>query len=50
MGLFNVVISDSELARFTRDRLVGIINRLGPRVEVKLKVKRAPRSALAAVA
>ena len=31
-------------SRFTLDRLVGIINWLGARVEVKLKVKPAARS------
>jgi predicted XRE-type DNA-binding protein len=34
-------IRNADLGRFTLDRLVGIINRLGSRVEVKLKVKRA---------
>jgi predicted XRE-type DNA-binding protein len=37
-------IRNADLARFTLDRLVGIINRLGSRVEVKLKVKPAARS------
>lgn len=32
-------IRNADLNRFTLDRLVGIINRLGARVEVKLKVK-----------
>lgn len=32
-------IRNADLSRFTLDRLVGIINRLGSRVEVKLKVK-----------
>ncbi len=41
-------IRNADLARFTLDRLVGIINRLGFRVEVKLKIKPAPRSANAA--
>src|SRR5271163_1448057 len=36
-------IRNADLARFTLDRLVGIINRLGSRVEVKLKVKPAAR-------
>src|ERR1700676_3394838 len=43
-------IRNADLARFTLDRLVGIINRLGSRVEVKLKVKPAARSPHAAVA
>ena len=34
-------IRSADLGRFTLDRLVGIINRLGSRVEVKVKVKRA---------
>jgi predicted XRE-type DNA-binding protein len=41
-------IRNADLGRFTLDRLVGIINRLGSRVEVKLKVRPAPRSADAA--
>ena len=32
-------IRNADLARFTADRLLGIINRLGARVEIKLKVK-----------
>ena len=32
-------IRNADLARFTLDRLVEIINRLGARFEVKLKVK-----------
>jgi len=43
-------IRNADLARFTLDRLVGIINRLGSRVEVKLKIKPAARSAEVAVA
>jgi predicted XRE-type DNA-binding protein len=34
-------IRNADLGRFTLDRLVGILNRLGSRVEVKVKVKRA---------
>jgi predicted XRE-type DNA-binding protein len=34
-----------DLDRFTVDRLMAIINRLGRRVEVSIKVKRAPSSA-----
>ncbi len=37
-------IRNADLSRFTLDRLVGIINRLGARVEVKLKVKPAAHS------
>ena len=43
-------IRNADLARFTLDRLVGIINRLGARVEVKIKVKSVNRSNQAAVA
>jgi predicted XRE-type DNA-binding protein len=43
-------IRNADLARFTLDRLVAIINRLGSRVEVKLKVKPAPRAGHAATA
>lgn len=43
-------IRNADLARFTLDRLVGIINRLGSRVEVKLKIKPAAQSAEVAVA
>jgi predicted XRE-type DNA-binding protein len=32
-------IRNADLGRFTLDRLVGILNRLGSRVEVKVKVK-----------
>ncbi len=33
-------IRNADLARFTVDRLVKIINRLGSRVEVKVRVRR----------
>jgi predicted XRE-type DNA-binding protein len=33
-------IRNADLARFTLDRLMSIINRLGARVEVKIKVRR----------
>jgi predicted XRE-type DNA-binding protein len=33
-------IRHADLARFTVDRLMSIINRLGSRVEVKVKVRR----------
>ena len=36
-------IRNADLGRFTLDRLMGIINRLGSHVEVKLKVKPAIR-------
>lgn len=32
-------IRNADLARFTLDRLVGIINRLGARVDIRLKVR-----------
>ena len=32
-------IRNADLGRFTLDRLVSIINRLGSRVEVKIKVR-----------
>jgi predicted XRE-type DNA-binding protein len=34
-------IRNADLARFTVDRLMSIINRLGSRVEVKIRVRRA---------
>ncbi|MCU1275256.1 MAG: hypothetical protein JWO48_2687 [Bryobacterales bacterium] len=37
-------IRNADLARFTVDRLMSIINRLGSRVEVKVKVRRAEKS------
>ena len=43
-------IRNADLGRFTLDRLMSIINRLGSRVEVKLKVRPAGRSAHAATA
>lgn len=43
-------IRNADLARFTFDRLVGIINRLGARVDVKLKVKPAARTGHPALA
>ncbi len=33
-------IRNANLGRFTVDRLISIINRLGSRVEVKVKVRR----------
>jgi len=38
-------IRNADLARFTVDRLISIINRLGSRVEVKVRVRRAERVA-----
>lgn len=43
-------IRNADLGRFTLDRLMSIINRLGSRVEVKLKVRPAGRVAHAATA
>jgi predicted XRE-type DNA-binding protein len=40
-------IRNANLGRFTLDRLVGILNRLGSRVEVKVKVKRVVDNASA---
>jgi predicted XRE-type DNA-binding protein len=34
-------IRNADLRRFTADRLISILNRLGSRVEVKVKVRRA---------
>jgi predicted XRE-type DNA-binding protein len=33
-------IRNADLARFTADRLMSILSHLGPRVEVKLRVRR----------
>jgi predicted XRE-type DNA-binding protein len=41
-------IRNADLGRFTLDRLVNIINRLGSRVEVKVKVTRTGRAQHAA--
>ena len=41
-------IRNADLGRFTLDRLVGILNRLGSRVDVKVKVKAATTIAHAA--
>ena len=43
-------IRNADLGRFTLDRLMSIINRLGSRVDVKLKVRPAGRVAHAATA
>lgn len=42
-------IRNADLGRFTLDRLVSIINRLGARVDVKLKVRPATCGGQAAV-
>jgi len=36
-------IRNADLGRFTVDRLMSILNRLGSRVEVKVRVRRAER-------
>jgi len=41
-------IRNANLSRFTLDRLIGIINRMGSRVEVKVKVKHTANTAHAA--
>lgn len=38
-------IRNADLERFTVDRLMSILNRLGSRVEVKVKVRRVARVA-----
>src|SRR5208282_6223419 len=43
-------IRNAELGRFTVDRLMSIINRLGSRVEVKVKVRRVEAGAHQATA
>ena len=43
-------IRNADLGRFTLDRLMSIINRLGSRVEVRLKVRPAGRDAHVATA
>jgi helix-turn-helix protein len=43
-------IRNADLGRFTVDRLMSIINRLGGRVEVKVRVRRAEREVRAATA
>jgi predicted XRE-type DNA-binding protein len=39
-------IRNADLGRFTVDRLISIINRLGSRVEVKVKVRRVEANEL----
>jgi predicted XRE-type DNA-binding protein len=36
-------IRNADLRRFTVDRLISVINRLGSRVEVKIRVRRAEK-------
>jgi hypothetical protein len=43
-------IRNADLGRFTVDRLMSIINRLGSRVEVKVRVRRAEPAGRAATA
>jgi predicted XRE-type DNA-binding protein len=43
-------IRNADLGRFTIDRLMSIVNRLGSRVEVKVRVRRAGPAAHAATA
>ena len=38
-------IRNADLRRFTADRLMSIINRLGSRIEIKVRVHRAERVA-----
>lgn len=38
-------IRKADLGRFTVDRLMKLVNRLGGRVEVNVKIKRAPAEA-----
>ena len=38
-------VRNADLGRFTVDRLMSIINRLGSRVEVRIKVRRAEMTA-----
>jgi predicted XRE-type DNA-binding protein len=40
-------IRNADLGRFTVDRLMSIINRLGSRIEVKIRVRRNDASTLA---
>ena len=41
-------IRNADLSRFTLERLVGIINRLGAQVKTNVKVKPVARAAIAA--
>ena len=42
-------IRNANLDRFTVDRLMNVMNRLGKRIEVAIKVRPAPGAAIAAV-
>jgi hypothetical protein len=42
-------IRNADLGRFTLDRLVSIINRLGSRIEIKVKIRRVPSAEHAVV-
>src|SRR6204780_1396997 len=39
-------IRNADLGRFTVDRLISILNRLGSRVEVKLRVRKSQKNSL----
>ena len=39
-------IRNADLDRFTADRLLGVLNKLGSSVEIKIKVKHSQRPAL----
>jgi predicted XRE-type DNA-binding protein len=41
-------IRNADLGRFTIDRLMSVLNRLGARIEVKIKVKRTEKAAVVA--
>ena len=41
-------IRNADLGRFTIDRLMSVLNRLGARIEVKIKVKRTEKEAVVA--
>ena len=38
-------IRNANLGRFTADRLISVINRLGSRVDIKVRVRRIPETA-----
>ena len=43
-------IRNADLGRFTVDRLMTVVNRLGSRIEVKIRVRRAETVGRAAMA
>lgn len=43
-------IRNADLGRFTLDRLMSILNRLGSRVEIKIRVRRGERAGREAIA